>query len=76
MPSRLCEKTVRDTIMKHMNDNNLFSTCQYGFRNKRSCILQLLDVLDDWTKYYDENKQIKVKKLRGRQCLPRHKESL
>ena len=25
---------------------------------KRSCILQLLDVLDDWTKYYDENKQI------------------
>ena len=58
LPSRLCEKTVRDTIMKHMNDNNLFSTCQYGFRNKRSCILQLLDVLDDWTKYYDENKQI------------------
>ena len=44
--------------MKHMNDNYLFSTCQYGFGNKRSCILQLLDVLDDWTKYYDENKQI------------------
>ena len=44
--------------MKHMNDSNLFSNCQYGFRNKRSCILQLLDVLDDWSKYYDENKQI------------------
>ena len=58
LPSRLCEKTVRDKIMKHMNDNNLFSTCQYGFRNKRSCVLQLLDVLDDWSKYYDESKQI------------------
>ena len=58
LPSRLCERTVRDTIMKHMNDNNLFSNCQYGFRNKRSCILQLLDVLDDWSKYYNENKQI------------------
>ena len=58
LPSRLCEKTVRNTIMKHMNENNLFSSCQYGFRNKRSCILQLLDVLDDWSKYYDENKQI------------------
>ena len=38
LPSRLCEKTVRDKIMKHMNDNNLFSTCQYGFRNKRSSV--------------------------------------
>ena len=58
LPSRLCEKTVSDKIMKHMNDNNLFSNRQYGFRNKRSCILQLLDVLDDWSKYYDESKQI------------------
>ena len=44
--------------MKHMNDNNLFSTCQYGFRNKRSCVLQLLGVLDDLCTYYDESKQI------------------
>ena len=43
--------------MTHMNENNLFSNCQYGFRNK-SCTLQLLDVLDDWSRYYDENKQI------------------
>ena len=40
------------------DDNNLFSTCRYGFRNKRSCVLQLLDVLDGWSKYYDESKQI------------------
>ena len=45
-----------------MTVNNLFTDCQFGFRHKRrhkrSCILQLLDVLDDWSKYYDENKQI------------------
>ena len=58
LPSRICEKTVRDTIMNHMTVNNLFTDCQFGFRHKRSCILQLLDVLDDWSKYYDENKQI------------------
>ena len=58
LPSRLCEKTVRDAIMTHMNGKNMFSNCQYGFRNKRSCILQLLDVLDDWSRFYDENKQI------------------
>lgn len=58
LPSRICERTVRDTIMNHMNKNNLFTESQYGFRHKRSCILQLLDVLDDWSKYYDDSKQI------------------
>ena len=57
LPCRLCEKTVRKVIMEHMNENNLFSDC-HGFRNKRSCVLQLLDVLDDWSKFYDENNQI------------------
>ena len=40
VPCRLCEKTVRDVIMKHMTDNNRFGDSQYGFRNKRSCVLQ------------------------------------
>ena len=39
LPRRLCEKTVRDAIMTHMNKHIIFSNCQYGFRNKRSCIL-------------------------------------
>ena len=58
LPSRICERTVRDTIMNHMYKNNLFTDCQYGFQHKRSCILQLLDVLDDWSKFYDDSKQI------------------
>ena len=58
VPCRLCEKTVRDVIMKHMTDNNLFSDSQYGFRNKRSCVLQLLEVLDYWNKSVDEGKQV------------------
>ena len=44
--------------MKHMTDNNLFSDSQYGFRNKRSCVLQLLEVLDYWNKSVDEGKQV------------------
>ena len=46
--------------MKHMTENKLFTNCQFGFREKRICILQLLDVLDDLTKAYDENKQTDV----------------
>ena len=44
--------------MKHMTDNNLFSDSQYGFRNKISCVLQLLEVLDYWNTSVDEGKQV------------------
>ena len=48
-----------DVIMKHMTGNKLFSDSQYGFRNKRSCVLQLLmEVLDYWNKSADEGKQV------------------
>ena len=39
--------------MSHCIDNNIFSDSQYGFRNQRGCTLQLLKVLDDWTKAID-----------------------
>ena len=41
-----------------MNSNKLFNDCQFGFRSKRNCILQLLDVFDDWVKAYDEGYQV------------------
>ena len=40
--------------MKHLTDNYLFSDSQYGFRNKKNCVLQLLEVLDFWNKSVDE----------------------
>ena len=36
--------------MSHCIDNNIFSDSQYSFRNRRGCTLQLLKVLDDWTR--------------------------
>ena len=39
--------------MSHCIDNNIFSDAQFGFRNNRGCTLQLLTVLDDWTKAID-----------------------
>ena len=58
IPCKLCEKSVREILMEHMTVNNLFSESQFGFRNKRNCVLQLLDVLDDWSQAYDTNVQI------------------
>ena len=50
---RLLERIIRNAVMSHCIDNNIFSDSQYGFRNRRGCTLQLLKVLDDWTKAID-----------------------
>ena len=45
---KIMEIIVRDAIMNHMKMYNLFSNQQFGFLSG-STILQLLNVLDDWT---------------------------
>jgi hypothetical protein len=51
---KLLESLVRDQIVKHMTDNNLFTEDQHGFVPGRSCVTQLLVVLDTWTRWLDE----------------------
>jgi hypothetical protein len=57
---KLMERLIRDKIMRHMEENKLFTDCQYGFRNKRSTVLQLLKVLDQWTELLDEGNCLDV----------------
>jgi hypothetical protein len=47
-------KFIRDHIVNHMKKNTLFSSKQFGFISGRSTSLQLLYVLDRWTKILDE----------------------
>ncbi len=51
---KLMESFIRDAIQDHMEDLNLYSSCQHGFRKKRSCISQLLRVMENFTKLIDE----------------------
>jgi hypothetical protein len=46
---KICESIIRDKIMNYMSNNDLFTNSQYGFRPGRSCVTQLLEVLDDWS---------------------------
>ena len=55
---KIIESIVRDKIMDHMKNNNLFSNKQFGFLDGRSTVLQLLTVLDKWTKIIDEGGKI------------------
>jgi len=55
---KILEKIIREQIVKHLNDHNLLSDCQYGFTKHRNTILQLLSVLEDWTEAFDKDLQV------------------
>ena len=57
---KLLEQFVRDAVVSHMEDNGLYSDCQHGFRKGRSCVTQLLEVMDDFTRLLDDGNAIDV----------------
>ena len=57
---KVFESLIRDAIVSHMKDNNLFTNCQHGFRQHRSCVTQLLKVMEDLTKLVDGNEDIDI----------------
>ena len=52
------ERLIRDAIMTHIAENDLLSPKQHGFIQGRSCVTQLLAVLDSWTLALDEGGNI------------------
>ena len=56
MTSQLCkllEKLVRNTLMDHLKKHNLLSKHQHGFYDKRSCLTNLVEALEDITVLVD-----------------------
>ena len=75
---RMLESIIKTVIMDHCNINNIFSDSQYGFRQRRGCILQLLKVFDDWSKFIDSDTPVDAVFLDFRKafdCVP-HKRLL
>ncbi len=56
--SKILESFIRDHIMEYFAENKFFTNKQYGFRKKRSTQLQLLAVLDEWTKALHDGYQV------------------
>jgi len=48
--SKILEHIVHSFIMKHLNDHNILTDCQHGFRAKRSSEMQLILTLHDMAK--------------------------
>ena len=57
---KILEHFVTDSIQNYMEQNDLFSNCQHGFRRHRSCVTQLLEVLNDLTSFIEENLDIDI----------------
>jgi len=55
---KLLEKKIKETLLEHLEKHDLLNDCQFGFRKHRNTILQLLTVLEDWTRYLDDDCQV------------------
>ena len=53
---KVMEIRIRDELLEHVGDNNLFTNHQHGFRKGRSCATQLIEVVHDLTEYIDNKK--------------------
>ena len=57
---KMLEGLLREHLMVHFSSHLLLSDHQYGFCKGLSCALQLIDVIDNWTKAIDEGDRIDV----------------
>jgi hypothetical protein len=57
---KVLESLIRDSIVSYFTENNLYAECQHGFRKKRSCVTQLIEVMEDLTKLVDDGQPIDI----------------
>ena len=57
---KVMEKLVRKALMDHLEENDIVTREQHGFVSGRSCITQLLEVMDSWTEVVDEGGSVNV----------------
>jgi len=54
------EGIISDALVSHMKTNEFFTNKQFGFLKGRSAALQLLNVLDKWTRIFNAGISIDV----------------
>ena len=57
---KLMESIVRDNIVNHMINNDLFSQTQHGFEPLRNCMTNLLICIENWTEYLENGHPVDV----------------
>ena len=57
---KILEDLIRDAIVDHMTEYNLYSSSQHGFRKQRSCMSQLIEVMDNFTQMIEDGHDIDI----------------
>ena len=57
IPCKLLEHIVCSNIMAHLDEHKLLSDRQHAFRKRHSCETQLITVINDWAKIFDNGGQ-------------------
>ena len=60
VPCKVLESLIRDEIMEFLMATNQLSEHQHGFRPRRSCSSQLLEVLEEWSRSIEHGDPIDV----------------
>ena len=57
---KIMESVIRNHVMTFMKEHNIMRDEQHGFRQGRSCVTQLLQIMEMWTKMLEEGADIDV----------------
>ena len=57
---KLMESILRDKIVEFLEKNNIIRDSQHGFRNRCSCLTNLLDFLHDIYEMYEERRAVDI----------------
>ena len=57
---KIMESIIKDHLMSYLLFNNLISKAQHGFLAKKSTLTNLMNCMNDWTNFYNNNKSVDV----------------
>lgn len=66
---KILESIVRAHVLEHLKNNNILRDEQHGFRERRSCLTNLLEMMEYWTEILDEGDGIDVAYLDFRKAF-------
>ena len=57
---KIMERMIKEDIVHFLESNKLIKDSQHGFRNKRSCLTNLLEFMEKVAKYLDSGEPVDV----------------
>ena len=57
---KLMESIIKEEVIRHMTINDLFTSDQHGFMKGKSCLTNLLESMEVWSKAIDEGNTVDI----------------